>query len=256
MPRVLLLLVVVALGCTRAAGPQPVQVAAASDLTRAFEAAASAFTQQGGPPVRLTFGSSGLLGKQLREGAPFDLFAAADARFIDDVVASGACDGATRSPYGRGRVVAWSRRGSVEPPAGVAALAEPRFARLALPNPEHAPYGRAAKEALERAGVWSAVAPRLVFAENVRQALQIAETGNADVALTALALVVDDHENPWVRLDEALHEPLEQVLVVCTRGRNREGGRGFAAFLASAPGRAILRRHGFELPGEPPEAAR
>lgn len=247
MARALLLLAVVALGCTRSTSAPPVQVAAASDLTSAFEVAAKDFAQRGGGPVRFSFGSSGLLAKQLREGAPFDLFAAADARFVDDVVASGACDGATRAPYGRGRLVVWTRG---EAPATLEALAEPRFTRIALANPEVAPYGRAAKQALERAGIWAVLEPRLVFAENVRQALQFAQTGNVDAALVAHSLVLDDVGGSALPVDPSLHAPLEQVLVVCARGSNRPGGEAFARFLASPEGRAVLRQHGFELPGE------
>lgn len=250
LARALLAVALALLGCSRPPGPRPVQVAAASDLVQAFEAAAADFAQQGGAPVRFSFGSSGLLAKQLREGAPFDLFAAADARFVEEAVASGACDGATRAPYGRGRLVVWTKRGAVEAPARLEDLQAPRFTRLALANPEVAPYGRAAKQALERAGLWAAVAPRLVFAENVRQALQFAQTGNVEAALVAHALVLGDAGGVTLPVDPGLHDPLEQSLVVCTRGANRRGAEAFAGFLSSPAGRAVMQRHGFALPGE------
>lgn len=247
MGRLLPLLLLGMLACARPEGPSPVLVAAAADLSLAFEAAAGEFARSGGGPVRFVFGSSGLLATQLRAGAPYDLYAAADGRFVDQVVASGACDGATRALYGKGRVVAWSKRGGVAPPETLAALAAPRFSRVALANPEHAPYGRAAREALEQAGVWPTIASRVVFAENVRQALQFAETGNVEVALVARSLVIEDRDNPWLEIAEGLHRPLAQELVVCTRGGNRAGGEAFARYLASEPGRALLRRYGFGL---------
>jgi molybdate transport system substrate-binding protein len=251
MGRPVLLLVSMALaGCARNDAPRPVQVAAASDLVRAFEAAAADFAARGGAAVRFSFGSSGLLAKQLREGAPFDLFAAADARFVSDAVESGACDGSTRTPYGRGRVVLWTKRGRVEAPASLEALRAPRFTRIALANPEVAPYGRAAKEALARAGLWDELAPRFVYAESVRHALQFAETGNVDAAFVARALVIDDQAGVSLEVDPASHAPLEQELVVCRRGPNRAGAEAFARYLASPEGRAVMRRHGFELPGE------
>ena len=129
-------------------------------------------------------------------------------------------------------------------------LAHARFRRLAIANPAHAPYGLAAREALTRLGLWGAVERRLVLGENVRQTLQYAQTGNVDAAIVALALVVNDRENPWVVVDDTLHRPIEQALAVCVRGADREGGGAFARFVNAAGGRAVMRRHGFLLPGE------
>ncbi|MBM4363296.1 MAG: molybdate ABC transporter substrate-binding protein [Deltaproteobacteria bacterium] len=242
------------IACRRGAPPDahraPIRVAAAADLTLAFEELGRDFERRTGRPVVFSFGSTGLLAKQLREGAPFDVFAAANVSFVDEVVAAGACDGATRAPYARGRIAVWTKRGGVAPPATVGDLGDARFRRIAIANPEHAPYGQAAKQALERVALWDAVAPRLVLGDNVRQAFQFAETGNAETALVALALVVNDRENPWFAVDEAMHRPIEQALAVCTRGENREGGDAFARFVNSEDGRAVMRRYGFLLPGE------
>lgn len=235
--------------CNRSApAPTPVRVAAAADLTLAFEALGRAFEQETGRPVSFTFGSTGLLAKQLGEGAPFDVFAAANASFVDQVVSAGACDGATKAPYARGRIAIWTKQGTIAPPAGIAELAEARFTRIAIANPEHAPYGQAAREALEQAGIWATVAPRLVFGENVRQTLQLAETGNVEAAIVALSLVVNDEDDPWVLVDDTLHRPIDQALVVCRGGSEREGGEAFARFVTSAAGRTVMRRHGFVLP--------
>ncbi|MFN7135089.1 MAG: molybdate ABC transporter substrate-binding protein [Myxococcales bacterium] len=240
------------LGCARGGSlpTAPVRVAAAADLTDAFTALGPGFEAASGQKVTFTFGSTGLLAKQLREGAPFDVFAAANVSFVDEVVKAGACDGATRAPYARGRVAVWTRRDGAAPPRRLEELTDARFKRIAIANPEHAPYGQAARDALRQAGVWDEVAPRLVFGENVRQTLQLAETGNAEAAIVALALVVNDREHPWLLVDEALHPPIDQALVVCTRGANRAGGEAFAAFVASDAGRATMRRFGFLLPGE------
>lgn len=229
----------------------PVQVAAAADLTLAFEELGRAFEKQTGREIRFSFGSTGFLARQIREGAPFDLFAAANVAYIDEVVAAGECNGATKAPYARGQIAIWTKRGGVKPPAGLEDLADPRFQRIAIANPDHAPYGQAAKEALESAGVWRVVAPRLVLGENVRQTLQFAESGNVEAAVVALALVAGDRENPWRRVDQRLHRPIDQALVVCGNGRNRTGGAAFAHFVGSGEGRAILQRYGF-LPGESP----
>jgi molybdate transport system substrate-binding protein len=253
--RALLLCVAVSLpaACTgepKSATPAPVRVAAAADLALAFEELGRDFERQTGRPVTFSFGSTGLLAQQLRAGAPFDVFAAANVSFVDDVVAAGACDGATKAPYARGRIAVWTRRGSVAPPAAFEELADRRFTRIAIANPEHAPYGQAARQALQQARLFGTVESRLVFGENVRQALQLAETGNVEAAIVALALVVGDHDNPWLLVDERMHRPIDQALVVCVNGRSREGGRSFARFVNAAPGRAVMRRYGFLLPGE------
>lgn len=240
--------------CTREPTVRPVRVAAAADLSHAFEALGRDFERETGTPVSFSFGSSGLLAKQVREGAPFDVFAAANATLIDDVVSAGVCDPASKRRYARGRLVLWSKRGLVAPPTSLEDLADARFRRIAIANPRHAPYGVAAKQALERAGVLAAVEPRLVLGENVRQTLQFAETGNAEAALVALALVVDDHDDPSVLVPDTLHEPIDQALAVCTHGSNRVGGDAFARYVTGAAGQAVLQRAGFSLPS--PEVAR
>lgn len=240
-------------GCKRdsaaASGP-PIRVAAAADLGLAFEDLGRSFEQHTGQRVNFSFGSTGLLAKQLREGAPFDVFAAANQSFVDEVVTAGACDGATKAAYARGRIAVWTKKGTMPPPKSLAELADPRFVRIAIANPEHAPYGRAAREALESAGAWRAIEPRLVLGENVRQTFQLAQTGNVEAAVVALALVVNDHENPWLLVEQSSHRPIDQALVVCGRGSNRAGGSAFARFVNSEGGRAIMRRYGFLLPGE------
>jgi molybdate transport system substrate-binding protein len=237
-------------GCERGAETPPVRVAAAADLTLAFEELGRIFEQESGDSVTFSFGSTGLLAQQLRQGAPFDVFAAANVSFVEEVVAAGACDAGTVAPYARGRIAVWTKRGAVAPPSSLADLAGERFVRVAIANPEHAPYGRAAREALETAEIWSEVAPRLVLGENVRQTLQFAETGNVEAAIVALSLVIRDQENPWLVVAEDLHDPIEQALVVCTRGSRRSGGEAFASFVNGPRGRTVMRSYGFLLPGE------
>ncbi len=240
--------------CSKAPAPPtsraPVRVAAAADLARAFAVLGADFERATGQGVTFSFGSTGLLAKQLREGAPFDLFAAANVSFVDEVVAAKACDGATKRPYARGRIAVWSKQGGVTPPSTIEQLAEARFTKIAIASPQHAPYGQAARDALQAAGVWATVEPRLVFGENVSQTLQLAHTGNVEAAIVALSLVVDDKTNPWFLVEEQRHAPIEQAMAVCVNGGNREGGLAFATYVASDAGRATMRRFGFLLPGE------
>jgi molybdate transport system substrate-binding protein len=243
-------------GCSPARNDRsmPIRVAAAADLTDAFTEVGRAFTQETGREVTFSYAATGLLTQQLREGAPFDLFAAANVSFVDDVIAAGVCDGTTKAPHARGRIVVWSHRNGIAPVADFSELADTRITRIAIANPEHAPYGMAAKQALEHAGIWGAVQSRIVYGENVRQTFQFAETRNVDAAIVALSLVVNDSINPWTLVPDSLHRPIDQALVVCDGGANKAGGLAFAKFVSSPAGRAIMRRHGFLLPGETPDA--
>lgn len=235
------------LGC-KAKSPPPLRVAAAADLAHAFDEIQAAFVAQTPSRLTLTVGASGLLAKQIAQGAPFDLFLAANSGYVEQVVRASACDGSTVHVYARGRLVLWTKRAEAAPT--LAALTEPRFAHIAIANPEHAPYGAAAREALTRANVWSQVASRVVYGENVQQALELAKTGNADVAIVGLSLALAQPSGSWAAVDEALYAPIDQSLVVCKHGENPAGARRLADFLSSAAGRAILRKYGFLLPGE------
>jgi molybdate transport system substrate-binding protein len=232
---------------------EPLKVAAAADLAFAFKDVGDAFEKKTGRKVTFSFGSTGLLSKQIVEGAPFDVFAAANVAFIDDVVKEGACLNDAKSLYAIGRIVMWTKKGSPLPKS-VTDLTRSEFAKVAIANPDHAPYGKAAKQAMERANVWAAVQPKVVYGENVQQTLQFAQSGNADVAIVALSLAtVSDGE--YSAIDPATHDTLEQAIVVCKGSPSAAGGmqgegRAFTGFVNSDEGRAIMRKYGFLLPGE------
>ena len=222
----------------------PIHVAAAADLSVAFEEMGRLFLAHTGKRVTFSFGASGSLAKQLAEGAPFDLFAAANAAFVDSAVQAGACDGATKALYARGHLVVWTKRGGTVVRT-LADLKSPEIKHIAIANPDHAPYGKAARQALTRAELWRALESKIVQAENVRQALQFAQTGNADVAIVALSLVAKDETGVKLPIDAALHGPIEQTLVECRNGKNRAGAREFAQLVTSRDGQALLERYGF-----------
>lgn len=224
-----------------------VQVAAASDLTLAFQELGRLYRQQSGVDVNFAFGSSGLLARQLAEGAPFDLFASANIGFVEQVVQRGACEGTTKAPYAQGRLALWWPENG-NGPKDLVDLRDARFKRIAIANPEHAPYGEAARAALQKLGIWDDVLPRLVYGENVRQTLQFAQTGNAEAALVAGSLLTQADQGHSFLVDASLHAPIVQALVVCRNGKNSDGARQFVEFLRSAAARAVLRRYGFEPP--------
>jgi len=247
-----LALAALSLGGGRAlASPSPLKVAAAADLALAFKDVGAAYEKKSGERVIFSFGSTGLLEKQIVEGAPFDVFAAANISFAEDAIKAGACSAESRALYARGRIVVWWRKDStVKPPKSVADLADKRFIKVAIANPAHAPYGQAAEQAMEKAGVLPAVKPKLVFGENVQQTLQFAQSANAEAAIVALSLAVIN-DGRYLLVDDALHAPIDQALVICGHDAERtRRARAFTAFVNSPDGRAIMKKYGFLLPGE------
>ena len=250
-PRVGVILLVATLGCRRQEGlpPGPLKVAAAADLAFAFDEVGRAFQADTGQRVTFSFGSTGQLARQIAEGAPFDLFAAANVSFVDEAVKAGACDPTTKALYARGRIGVWTHKdvGGVK---ALSDLAHARYVKIAIANPEHAPYGRAAKQALESAGLWEQLVPRIVYGENIQQTLKFAQSGNAEAAIVALSLASVSKEGSFFLIEEQLHRPIDQALVVCRYGANAGGARSFATFVGSTRGREIMRRYGFVLSKE------
>ena len=253
---------VLAIACAplpgRAAGaaPQPVPaIAAASDLQFALAEIAAAFRRDTGQEVRLAFGSSGNFRRQIAEGAPFEIFLSADESYVDALVREGRTLGAGVR-YAQGRIVLFVPAGStLKPDASLAdvaaALADGRVRRFAIANPEHAPYGRAAREALRTAGVWNAVVPHLVLGENVSQAAQFAASGAAQGGIFAYSLALAPAiagKGRAVLLPSTMHTPLAQRMVLI-KGAGPVA-QAFYAYLQQPAARAVLQRHGFAAPDE------
>jgi molybdate transport system substrate-binding protein len=235
---------------TTAPKAEPLRVAAASDLAFAFKDVGYAYEKATGQSVTFSFGSTGLLEKQIAEGGPFDVFAAANVSFADDAVQSGACFADSKGLYASGRLVMFTTKDAPVQPKTVADLADARISKIAIANPEHAPYGMAARQALQRAGVWDKVQSKVVFGENVQQTLQFAQSGNADVAIVALSLATVTPGNA-AAVPPELHDRIDQALVACKNGKaGSDAGRKFIAFVTSPTGHDIMRRFGFLLPGE------
>jgi molybdate transport system substrate-binding protein len=230
--------------------PNVLYVAAAADLTPAFEEVGRGFEQATGVRIIYNFGSTGTLSKQIENGAPFDIFAAANVEFIDALDKKGLIITDTRAIYARGRITIWMKPDSALRIERLEDLARPEVERVGIANPEHAPYGVAAREALQAVGVWYVVQPKCVFGENVRQTLQYAESGNVNVSIVALSLSVQS-KGRWILIPEELHKPLDQALAVLKRTRREQQARKFIAFINSEQGRPIMRKYGFVLPGEP-----
>lgn len=242
----ILLLALVALP----ARAQELRVAAASDLKFVLEEIAAAFERDQGTKVRLTFGSSGLLYSQIANGAPYDVFLSADEEYPAALARAGAAESLTR--YGEGALVLWAPPGSGPPLArGFEALLDPRVRRIAIANPQHAPYGRAAVAALERAGVYARVRAKLVYGENISQAAQFVQSGNAEIGIIALALALAPPLRDGARwpVPAGMHPPLHQAVVVVSSSPRQAQARAFVDFLQQPAARALLRRYGL-LPEE------
>jgi molybdate transport system substrate-binding protein len=225
-------------------------VAAAASLQFAFQELAEVYEQDTGQHVRLVFGSSGQLTQQIENGAPYDLFAAANQDYIDRLVGQGLALEDSVRVYARGRIVLAANRQAGLVIETLEDLLDPSIRHIAIANPEHAPYGLAAKQALQTAGMWEQVQDKLVLAENVRQALQFVQTGDAQAGIIALA-EANVPEITWVLIDEALHVPLDQSLAVLAASDEPELAAQFSAYINGTVGRPIMRRYGFVLPGEP-----
>jgi molybdate transport system substrate-binding protein len=185
-----------------------------------------------------------MLTRQIENGAPFDLFAAANVSYIDELDQKGLIISDSRSIYARGRITLWTPNESNLRLQGIADLARPEVQRIAIANPDHAPYGLAAKQALQSAGVWDRVQPKLVYGDNIRQTLQYAQTGNVEVAIVALSLSVQSNGR-WSLIPEELHQPIDQGLAILKTSKNEQPARAFAAFINSPQGKAILNKYGF-----------
>ncbi|MDT5268126.1 MAG: molybdate transport system substrate-binding protein [Acidobacteriota bacterium] len=226
-------------------------VSAAADLTPAFQELGKEFERQEGTSVIFNFGSTGQLAQQIEQGAPVDLFAAANVSFIEGLEQKNLIIPDTKALYAQGRITLWTRDDSPLKLERVEDLARPEFKKVAIANPEHAPYGMAAREALQTAGVWETVSPKLVYGENVSQTLQYAESGNVDAAVVALSLSTQS-KGRWVLIPAEMHKPLNQALGVVKGSKHEKAARRFAAFVNSTQGRNVMRKYGFILPGEEP----
>ncbi len=218
-------------------------VAAAADLTQLQPHLASSFGKiEPTTAVRFVTGSSALLTQQIENGAPYDVFLSANAQFIDRLGSSGKLLPASIHSYAIGRVAVLWRDGKHHPLSNLTADWV-RFA--ALPNPQLAPYGAAAQQALEHAGLWEKVKPKIVYGENVRQALQLFESGNADAVLTSASLLVGKNA---VLVPANLHQPIVQKLGITSRSQNQKAAQKFVDFLLSPAGQALFSQFGFAKP--------
>jgi molybdate transport system substrate-binding protein len=235
-----------ALSCTRPAA-EPLRIAAASDLQAALPKLNDRFQSRTGIATTITFGASGQLAEQIKQGAPFDVILSANEAFVRDLASGGFVKPGSFSPYARGSLVLAVYRGVEGTVRSLGDLAKPEVKKIALANPATAPYGKAGKQALERAGFWKALEPKIVVAESVRQALLYAQKGDAEAALVGRA-IVGVPEVRAVDVDPQLYDPIIQALGVVAASKRIADAERFARFVLDGEGQDVLREFGFAPP--------
>lgn len=236
--------------CGRAERDAPsdeITVAAAANLTDAFGEIAKRFTVRTGLKVTNSFGATADLAKQIENGAPFDVFASADLEHVEELARKGLLDESPRGVYARGRLVLWV------PPNGKASIERVEdlagASKIAIAKPDVAPYGQAAVESLKALGLWEKVEPKVVYSQNVSQAKQFAQSGNADAAFIPRSLVKEG-EGRAVEMDAKLHAPIDQAVGVVRASKRQDAARRFVEFLLSDEGQAILKSFGYDSPSK------
>jgi molybdate transport system substrate-binding protein len=231
---------------------QTVKVAAAADLKFAMGELAAQFDKESGTKVDVSYGSSGNFLTQIQNGAPFDLFFSADSEYPKKLEAGGLTEPGTLREYAAGRIVIWTPSdGEINAAKdGWRSFLDPRVKKIAIASPEHAPYGRAAVAALKKAGIYEQVKDKLVYGENISQAAEFVQSGNAQMGIVALSLAISPamkNGNRW-EIPADSYPPIKQAVVLLKALKNKDVVRRFLDFVSGPQGRQILERFGFTVP--------
>ena len=234
-------------------------VAAASDLSFAMKELAASYEKQTGTVVKVTLGSSGNFFAQIQNGAPFDLYFSADIDYPRKLEAAGLGEPGTLYQYATGKIVIWVPASSkLDVSKGLAVLTDPSVRKIAIANPKHAPYGRAAVAAMTKQGIYEKITDKLVFGENISQTAQFVESGNADVGIIALSLArapVMADKGKYFEVPQDLYPPLDQGAIVIKASQKKEQAKQFLVYLKTSESVSLLQRYGFKLPEPAKDAA-
>ena len=247
-------LLIVVLGLlTNVVCAESILVGVASNFALAAREIAEQFEAQAGHDVRISTASTGHLYVQIENGAPFDILLAADVKRPQLLESSGRGVSGSRFTYAIGRLVLWSRDPGLRGEDCRERLANLGGSRLAIANPDIAPYGAAARQTLMHLDLWERAQPRLVVGENIAQTLQFAASGNARFGLVAMSQIDNEHlpgaSCSW-NVQPEMHQPIEQQAIMLERASRNVAASEFLAFLKGDPGQAIIGRHGYLLPGQ------
>ncbi|MSO83495.1 MAG: molybdate ABC transporter substrate-binding protein [Acidobacteria bacterium] len=238
-------------GATSGAAAQGITVAAAADLQNVMPRLTARFQEATGRTIGVTFGSSGNFFSQIQNGAPFDLFFSADIEYARRLEAAGFAEPGSLFEYATGRIVVWSRKdGSIDVTRGLQALLDAGVRRIAIANPAHAPYGRAAVAALRHEQLYDRVQAKLILGENVSQAAQFAQSGNADAGIIALSLALDPaltRSGTYYEIPVGFYPSISQAAVVIKASRRKALAREFLAFIQKPDSVRLMQTFGFAL---------
>jgi molybdate transport system substrate-binding protein len=224
-----------------------VTVAAAANLSDVFQVVGPRFEAATGIHPVFSFASTAQLAQQIENSAPYDVYAAADVDHVEQLDKKGLLLPGSRAVYATGILALWIPAGSAAKIGGVDDLVQPAVKVIALAKPELAPYGLAARETLQRLGIWDRVQSRIVYADNINMAKQYGTTGNADAVFTAYSLVLKE-AGKVIRVDEKLHNPIDQALGIVAASKHRDTAQQFVDFLLRGQGREILGNSGYRVP--------
>jgi molybdate transport system substrate-binding protein len=231
---------------------QELRIAAAADLVYCLQDLDAAFKQQNpDADIKVSSGSSGDFFAQIQHGGPYDVFMSADLNYPRKLAESGYADGHSLYTYAVGRIVLWTLDSSIDLSHGLASLKQASIKHIAIANPAHAPYGRAAQAALQHEGLWDAIQPLIVSGENIAQTAQFVQSGNADVGIVAYSLLKApklQNVGHYVLIPLEDYPTMDQGAIVTTQGRSNPLAAKYLAFLATPAARAIFDRYGFSLP--------
>ena len=236
---------------------QEITVAAAADLQFAMQDVAARFQQQTGKTVKATYGSSGNFFQQIQNGAPFDMFFSANLDYPKKLEAAGLIEPGTFYPYANGKIVIWVKNESkLDLKSGMKVLLDPSVKKIAVANPQHAPYGQAAVAAMQKASIYDKVKDKFVLGENISQTASFVVSGAADVGVVALSLALSPNikdEGRYLEIPSDTYPPIEQACVILKSSRNKETATQFLSFFKSGTIAGVLRSYGFDVP---PSAAK
>ena len=222
-------------------------VAAAANLMDVFGEVGQAFQAKTGVQVIFSYGSTAQLATQIDNGAPFDVFAAADTEHVDSLVAAHKITPGSRAIYALGQLALWIPEGGPRDVHELPDLAGPQIRFIAIAEPDLAPYGQATVEVLKDAGLWDTLRPKLVYGTSISMARQFAASGSANAAFTAYSLVLHD-KGTVLKIDSHLYKPIEQAMGIVAASSHLDEARQFRSFLLGPEGRAILANSGYLLP--------
>jgi molybdate transport system substrate-binding protein len=228
-------------------GQQELTIAAASNLTDAFAELGPRFTAKTGIRVTFSFGATADLAKQIENGAPFDVFAAADSEHVEQLESKGLLTAGSRAMYARGRLVMWLPPGSKLKAERIQDITAKTFERIAIAKPDVAPYGKATVESLQALGIWKEIESRVIYGQNVSQTKQYVSTGNAEVGFIPLALVKPG-EGTYLEVGEELHQPIDQAVGIVKESNKQDAARKFLDYLLGPEGRDLLSQKGYRIP--------